>query len=223
MSSRLGAVAAHLPFAVDDYDAANDAFARWRATGHDGALRDVELWLYVYTQRYFLTRFARERGAASDLDACVERVLARVRARFDAIERTDRFASYVSVVCKNTLRNHRRDRRETVAVDEALAAHAPGTTLVADPVRDYDAALVRRQVEAAIASLPDALREITRLRVLERRPYEAVAELTGHPLATVRTYASRGTARLRGHPRLRAFFFDDLAPPLPESSAPVSS
>lgn len=199
----LDAVARHLPFAVDDYDAANAAFGRWR--DGQGDRRDVDLWAYCYIQRYFIVRFLRERGAPSDLDQCISHTVERVQRGLERIKDSGKFASYVSVACKHTLLNHRRDRRET--------AEIPERTLEADEPIVTDGLHARHVIEEVLSEAPEALREVGRLRVLEAMEYPEIAERTGRALATVRTYAWRAVMYLRENPRIRALYYSDVLPP----------
>ena len=203
---RLDAVAAALPFAIDDYAAANAAFVAWHATR--GSRRIVDMWAYCYVQRYFLTRFVRETGGSpSDLDVAVTTAYERVHRSLDSVRDPSRFAQFVSVVCKNTLLNNRSRRRGFDALDETAPAD-PET-----PAEGWDAPVVRRAVAAAIAALPEGIRETARLRFLEAMDYPAIAERTGHGVPTLRAYAAKATRRLREDPALRAFQFQDVLPP----------
>ena len=204
--SGLDAIAARIGFALDDYDAANRAFGRWRDSRADGDLEIIQMWAYGYVQRYFLSRFANERaGGASDVDAAITRAFTRIMEAVDRI--TGAFANYVSVVCKNVLLNHRRDRKQTTEVMEDTATVRE---LEADA---YDRQLVQRVVAAAFDDLPPAIGEVGRMRYLECREYADIAEITGHAIATVRTYAAKVRTRLADHPDLRDLHFSDVLPP----------
>lgn len=204
-SSGLDAIAARIGFALDDYDAANAAFRRWHASRTDRDLKTIQMWAYGYVQRYFLSRFANERtGGASDVDAAITRAFTRI---LDALDRiTGAFSNYVSVVCKNVLLNHRRDRKRTTEVIEDTATIRE---LEADA---YNRQLVRRVVVAAFDSLPPAIGTVGRMRYLEGRDYDDIAEVTGHPIDTVRTYAAKVRTRLAKHPDLRELHFTDVLP-----------
>ena len=202
---RLDALAAALPFAVDDYAAANAAFVAWREGS--GARRTVDLWAYCYVHRYVLTRFARETGGApSDADVVTTKAYERILNGLDTVRDPGRFAQFVSVVCKNTLLNNRSRRRAFDALDEALPAEAPERDAV-------DAGLVRHTLAAAIAVLPEGIRETARLRFLEGLGYDALAERIGKEVPTARAYVSKAVRRLREDPALRALHFDDVLPP----------
>lgn len=205
--TRLDAVARHLPFGIMDVEAANHAFSRWRASEADEHLREVDLWVYCFIRRYFLVRFLRERGTASDLDDCITKAFSRIRPRYKKIN-PDRFASYVAVACRHTLLNHRRGRRDLSELPETLAddERIPSAS-------DYDGQLVEAVIEGALRQLPDNVAKVGHLRLLQNVEYQEIAEQTGLPLPTVRTYASRAVAALRADPRIRALYFDDLLPP----------
>ena len=206
---RIDALARHLPFALDDYAEAGRAFARWRASGTAEDRHVVELWTYCYAHRYFSIRFSRERTAgASDVDEVIGRAYGRILRHLGDVRQPLKYAHFVSVVCKRALLNYRARRRETVEVDEATTPPTPPAE-----ANDYDRQLVRAVLAEAIEGLPPAGREVARRRILEGLGYEAIAEATGHPTPTVRTYVSKALARLRTHPTLRALYYDDVLPP----------
>ena len=203
--SGLAAVAAQVGFAIDDYEAANDAFRAWRASGTDADLKTVQLWAYAYIQRYFVARFASERyGSASDLDAAITRTFTRVLDALDRVETS--FASYVSVACKRVLLNHRRDRKQTTEVYEDTLTRRDREAGA------YDRQLERRVIERAFDTLPASIATVGRMRYLDQREYHEIAETTGHPIATVRAYAGKVRTRLATHGDLRALYFDDVLP-----------
>lgn len=210
---RLDAVAARLPFAVDDYDAANRAFARWRETRTEANRKTVDLWTYCYVQRYFLLRFARETAAtAPDLDETIATAFKRVHASYETVRDATRFSHFVSVVCVNTFRNYRRGRRAFEPLDEAT----PGAP--SEPAEAADAPIVRRAVETAIAELPGAVQEVARLRLLDRMEYTAISERVGLAVPSLRAYVSKALHRLREDPHLRALYYRDVLPPDAEPS-----
>ncbi len=206
----------HLPFAISDYEKANAVFVRWRASGDPTDKRIVDIWSYCYIQRYFLTQFRRERGTPSEKARCVSRAIGRLENALPSIQDPDKFASYVSVLCKNLLRNHRRDRRDTSEVDDRIAC--------ADPISkpsDHDSALIRYVFAQVLKEVSPSLRAVGTLRFLNYMEYAEIAEETGIALPTVHTYAHRVMVRMRGDDRVRALHFDDLLPP--DLAAPDST
>lgn len=200
-SSRLAEVSRSLPFAVNDFDAAREAFARWRRSRCPRDRQTVEVWGYCYTLWYFHAKFARERTAgASDLDDVIGRAYDRILRSLDAVRDPECFPQYVSVLCRNVLRNHRTRRRRMEEMDEHTAA------VPAVGAAEYDRVVVHRVLERAIGELPPAIREVARMRLLDRRSYPDIAQATGRPIASVRTYASKAKTRLREDPNVRALY-----------------
>lgn len=211
--------ARRLPFAVDDYAAAGEAFAAWRRSGHTADHDAVTLWAYCYVRRHLAARFAHERTSSpADFDAAMSRAFGAVLDGLGRVAEPERFPHYVSVICKRTVWRHREQRQVHVEADEGLL---PGDDDAAPA--PYASAVVRADVLAAIAALPHSLAEVARLRVVEGMDYEAIADATGRPIASVRTYAARAVARLRDDPRLRAHFYDDLLPPAPDDAPTARS
>lgn len=196
----LDEVAAYLPFHVDDVDKANEAFLRWRSTGDAHDLRTVELWTYCYTRRYFIAKFLRDSAyGPTDLDTLVGKAFTRARDNFDRVNEPERFASWVSVICKNTFLNFIRRYREQFALDESrLASDTPFHH------GEHDRMLARRAVEQAIDRLPPSLQEVARLRFLDDRPYEYISDATGRPVPSLRSYVNKAIVRLREDPALQA-------------------
>jgi RNA polymerase sigma-70 factor (ECF subfamily) len=77
-------------------------------------------------------------------------------------------------------------------VDAALAADAPPGDPEALAIRDAR----RREIDAAIAALPIALREVIVLRELEELPYRDIARIADVPIGTVMSRLSRARRQL---------------------------
>jgi RNA polymerase sigma factor (sigma-70 family) len=201
-SSRLRTVLDRLPFAVDDTDAANEAFRRWQTDDAAEAKRVVDLWTYCYVCRYFLGKSA---GGNFDSAAAPEQLITRayekVRDKRDTVRNPDRYASWVSVVCKNTFLNHTRRDRRAQSIDEEK-----GPTLRADERgRSQTVGFVQESLEAAIDRLPNYLQEPARLYFLEDRDFEEISEAVDKPVPTIRTYKHKAVQRLREDETLREY------------------
>jgi DNA-directed RNA polymerase specialized sigma24 family protein len=208
---RLGDVAAHLPFPLEDYDAVNRTFCRWAERRGDGDLETLEVWLYCYVQRYVLVRFLRMPYAgAGEADRVIGDVFTRLRAQFDRVADPSRFTHFVSVACRNAFRNGLRRLYQRDGLD-ADALPADGTEPALD---EPDRALIRHTVARAIDGLPGHVGHIARMRLLEGHSYRFIAGATGHPLPTVRAYVSKAVSRLRRDAGVRALgALFDYAPP----------
>lgn len=196
-------LAEQLPFGLDASAEVGEVFQRWYA-GEPGAKQakdTVDIWTYCYVRRYFLYKLAgHQSSAASDLDELVDKTFKKVEKGQEQVRQPKQYPHWVSVVCKNTYRNYlRRTLPPTVSVHEEDSPVLSSQ----DEVRQ-EFGLARAVVERAIARLPAYLQQVTRLRLLEARPYPDISEMTDIPIATVRTYAGRGRKRLAEDPEVLA-------------------
>jgi RNA polymerase sigma factor (sigma-70 family) len=197
-------VAAALPFHVDDYEHANEAFMRWRAVGDPQARQIVELWVFCYTRRYFIAKFCGDSGFnPADFERPVGDAFRRVMERLDEVQDPDRFVNYVSVVCRSVYVNFRRRMGRSRRVHLPPEAIPEPVSPSADPFDEYDRLLLRQAIERAIERLPDSLRTIAQLRLLRGRSYEEIEDETGHSLPTLRSYFSKALQKLRDDEALR--------------------
>jgi RNA polymerase sigma factor (sigma-70 family) len=207
LSRSLDEVAAHLPFAVDDYRRANEAFMRWRQSGEEEDLKVVDLWVYCYTRRYFLAKFIRDLDRPDvSLDEPVGEAFQRVRNSLDRVEQPDRFANYVSVICKRAYFSFRARHAQVALVDLDRAPELASPS-DADSAMEGENDVVKR-VEAILEQLPEFLREVTRLRPIEEMSYEEMEEETGRSPSVLRSYVHKAILRLREDPALQRLLQD---------------
>jgi RNA polymerase sigma factor (sigma-70 family) len=200
-SSQLRTVTDRLPFPIDDTDAANQAFRQWRANPTPDTERVVEMWTYCYVCRYFLAKAAGDafdRAAAPD--ELITRTYEKVRDNIDSVRDADQFASWVSVVCKNTFLNYTRRNRTAKSINDA---HGP--VLKADAPEGAEMRFVEELLGQAIERLPEYLREPARLYFLEDRTFEEISDAIGKPVPTVRTYKHKAVKKLREDNALREY------------------
>lgn len=201
----LRALAADLPFHLDDIDAVNATFVRWRAEGAADDARTVAVWTYCYVQRYFYVKFAGHPDAIP-VDRLIDRALRSAFRSQARIRRPERYAHWVSTICKRTFLNYLRVDRIHVALSEDLPPSAGPSA-----PRHYDTALLRRSLGAAISTLPDFLRDIARMRLIEERSYAEIHELTGKPLPTLRAYTNKALRQLRSNATLQTLYVEMAA------------
>lgn len=201
-SSHLRTVLDQLPFAVEDSDAANAAFRRWKENEDPEAKRLVDLWTYCYVCRYFL---AKSSGNTFDSAAApselITRAYEKVQEKREGVRDPSRYASWVSVVCKNTFLNHTRYDRTEESINKER-----GPTLQANepkPTAEYG--FVREALQDAIERLPDYLQEPARLYFLEDLEFEEISDAIGKAVPTVRTYKHKALQKLREDETLREF------------------
>ncbi len=201
-SSELRTVIDRLPFSVDDTDAANDTFRRWMEENAPKAKRLVDLWTYCYVCRYFLSKSTQGTfNNPSDADELITTAYRKVQNNRESVRNPGRYASWVSVVCKNTLLNYARRNQfsEPIEAEEGPTLTADHEHLVAE------IGFVREAFAEAIEQLPRYLQEPARLYFLEDRGFEEISEAVGKPVATVRTYKHKAMKHLRADDRLQEY------------------
>ena len=203
----LAAIAARLPFHLNETDKVNAAFRRWRRYDDDQAKYHVDLWTYCFIRRYFLVKFTRDHlyNNAADMEALIEQAHARVQQRQAMVSETARYASWVSVVCKHAFLNYLRTLQVVVSIDQDAGLQLPGEPIAAL----HDAGMVYEGLRRAIERLPGYLREVAHLRFARGISYHAIEQFTGKPLPTVRSYVYKAALKLRADPLFRAYLGKD--------------
>ena len=140
-----------------------------------------------------LRRYARAlTHDASRADDLVQSCLLRAIAKQHLWQAgTDLRAWLFTILHNQNINDVRRSMREGAAVpveDVASVLSAPS---------NVEASLQLRDLDRAIASLPEQQRQVILLVGLEQMPYEEVAKILGIPVGTVRSRLSRGRDSLR--------------------------
>jgi len=202
LTRTLRSIADELPFHLDDMDEANVTFARWYQHRTDEDRRLVEIWTYCYVYRYFLIKFATSaRRDDGTLDQLVGRAFRDMQRNLDQVREPQRFTHWVSRVCRNTFVNYLRAGRTYISLDDDTITLRAGTPR-ADQA--YDLMHIYQVAVRAIEDLPDYLRGIARMRLLEECSYDEIQAVTEHPVPTLRSYVNKAVRRLRAHPALCA-------------------
>jgi RNA polymerase sigma factor (sigma-70 family) len=198
----LEALVARLPFHLDDTGSINTCYARWFDSPSKRDRLTIDLWTYCFIRRYFLIKFVQESTVGpADFEELVDRTFRKVEQSAGQIKRPERYASWVSVVCKNTFLNYLRDFRRAVSLD---ADRSP--QLVAETPQPFsDVGIVRQAVQEAIGRLPDYLQECVRLRFIEGLSYAEINDRTGYPLPRIRSYINKAMKRFREDSLLIAY------------------
>lgn len=201
-SVHLRTVIDRLSFSVDDTEAANEAFRRWKVRNTDEAERTVDMWTYCYVCRYFLSKAAGEafdRAAAPD--ELITRTYEKIRDNRDNVREPGQYAHWVSVVCKNTFLNYTRRLHRADSINGER-----GPTLRAENKDSVDTlGFVRETFEEAIDRLPDYLQQTARLYFLEDQDFEEISETIEKAVPTVRTYKHKAIQKLREDDTLQEY------------------
>jgi RNA polymerase sigma factor (sigma-70 family) len=149
-------------------------------------------WAGPLRRWLLVARFARP----EDADDLVQAAFLRVWRAAGTYEVRARFSTFLFQVAENHLRNERDlrwNRSRPASLDApggagddspSLAESLPGDD--ACPGRDAAEREEHARLRAAVARLPDHLREVVVLGAVEGRPYADVAATLGIPVGTVK-------------------------------------
>src|SRR5919106_2993473 len=139
--------------------------------------------------RRYARALTRDMSRADDLvQSCLTRAVAKQHLWQPG---TDLRAWLFTILHNQHVNDVRRSVREGVNI--AVEEMAPVLTVHSNAI----AALELRDLEAAIAKLPQEQRQVILLVGLEGMRYEEVAVVLGVPIGTVRSRLSRGRSALR--------------------------
>lgn len=159
----------------------------------DGELELFELLVRRYNQRLFRTARSVV-GNDEDAEDALQLTYLRAWRNLGSFEARARFSTWLTRIALRTaveLRDRRTRHRDVEASVGAEAARDDEETTLPDS--HAEAGELRRRLEAAIDRLPEALRTVFVLRVLEELPTAAVAELlsVSAELVKVRLFRAR--------------------------------
>jgi RNA polymerase sigma-70 factor (ECF subfamily) len=147
-----------------------------------------QLAIHVARRQYHL--------GVEDAEDLAQLVQIRVSARLPQLRRPGAFPLWVRRIIHHVAIDLLRQRRSPLSLDDSW--EAVGMLAVdAESAELYDRALVRADLERALARLPPRYREPIRLHLVDGVPQGLIARLLGRPRSTVATQIERGLARLR--------------------------
>jgi len=155
-----------------------------------------DAWLPVVLR--WCARLGGPRVAAEDAAHDVMIVLLR---RFDAIEKPERFPSWLFGVTRRVLRKHRGRAWILRWAGSELPDVRDGRQ---DPERDLEDSELAASVRSILAELPERQREVLVLCDLEERTAPEVSQLLGVPLGTVASRLRLARARFEALARARS-------------------
>jgi RNA polymerase sigma-70 factor (ECF subfamily) len=188
-----------------------------------GETRAYELLLRRYKLElyHFLMRFVHNRATADDL---FQETFLQVYTSIETFDTSRRFKPWLFTIAANKARDLLRKSSRTQAIRLSTPLDSQdqqGRSLIdlmeADlplPEENLTSDETKAQVAAAIADLPEHLREVLLLAYFHQFPYKDIADMLGVPLGTVKsrlhaavaTFADRWK-QLHGDPA------DEDAPP----------
>lgn len=186
-----------LPFGIDDIPKVNAQYKSWHESKTPQDKIYIDLWIYCYIRRYFITKQLQNAYFdANDIEELIGQAYHKIQILLPSITQPDRFASWVSVVCRNFFITYTRKRRQLFATEEALYDYQDRA------VTAFDELLVYEVLDLAIQRLPEYLQETARLKFREDLTYEEMAARTGHSMQTLRAYIHKIIIRFKSDPEI---------------------
>jgi RNA polymerase sigma factor (sigma-70 family) len=199
-SSSLQRLLDQLPFPYDDFEAVNEAFTAWCESPTRERREVIDLWAYAYVRVYFTRkRTADKIGSAADATEAITQAFSRVLENLHTVDHPDRFAGWVSVICKNTFLNLTRStppRRSIEGNNLEVVVSAPDDSAL-------DSVLVADVVRRAISRLPNYLQETAHRYLIEGQSFERISDEIEKPVGTVRVYKQRAIKTLCEDPAIQ--------------------
>jgi len=145
---------------------------------------------------HFITRKTGDSDRAQDL---VQEAFIRVTRHLHRFDTSKKFSTWVYTIASNLSKNELRNRsRSPLVLFQKLTSnwdddHRPlqFEDLTMQPDDLYRKRFLRRLVEDTVEGLPEHHRLVFRLRELEGKSYEEIAEITGVNLGTVKSRLHR--------------------------------
>ena len=145
---------------------------------------------------HFITRKTGDSDRAQDL---VQEAFIRVTRHLHRFDTSKKFSTWIYTIASNLSKNELRNRsRSPLVLFQKLTSnwdddHRPlqFEDLTMQPDDLYRKRYLRRLVEDTVEQLPEHHRLVFRLRELEGKSYEEIAEITGVNLGTVKSRLHR--------------------------------
>jgi RNA polymerase sigma-70 factor (ECF subfamily) len=117
-----------------------------------------------------------------------------------------KFSSWIFKIAHNATLDHmRRKRPDTVPLEAGAEEDAPGVghrlpdESLVSPQIEAESSELAQAMEDAISRLRPEYREVVTLRFQEGMAYQEIADITGLPMGTVKTYIFRARKELAAH------------------------
>ena len=142
----------------------------------------------AYTLARYLTR------DVTDAEDAVQEAILRAVRYFHTLRSDGEARTWLLAIVRRECYGGRRKHIDAVAFDDTpeLQLVDPGAL----PDQVVERGMMGDRIRAAVAALPEALREVVILREIQQFSYEEIATITEVPAGTVMSRLSRARARL---------------------------
>ena len=128
---------------------------------------------------------------AEDADDLVQETFVRAWQALPGFDDTRAFAPWLVTIAVNRAKTKLSRARPAEEIDETVVWRGPS------PEEDAERAILARDVNAAVAALPEEQRIVLHLRAVEDLSYREIADALGIPVGTVMSRLSRAREVLR--------------------------
>jgi RNA polymerase sigma-70 factor (ECF subfamily) len=173
--------------ALEDLD--ESLLVRRASAGHRSAFAEL-VRRHQGKVRGLLLRLCSDRTLADDL---AQEVFIRAYRGLVGFEGRSSFATWIYRITYNVYLNHKTRGRTFAALPRDYESDAPAPDDAMSPRRSD----LRRDLSAAVATLPERYRAVVVLYYLEELSYPEIAEILEVPLGTVKTHLHRAKRLLR--------------------------
>ncbi len=145
-----------------------------------------------------------------DAQDCLLEAMLRIYRAISSFKGQSSFSTWVYRITMNTCLDElrRRKMRRTTSLDGLLDSGWSPAEELETPENNAIRSEQRRQIDRAIASLPDDMRSAIVLRDIQGFSYEEIAEILNANVGTIKSRISRGREKLRETLSLHAELFD---------------
>ena len=146
----------------------------------------------------FIYRFVNDLDLAEDL---VQDTLLKLYTHKDSYQEIAKFSTWLYTIAANLARTElrKKKRRKTFSVTE-LSREDREFIIVSsdvDPSEDLSSQDFERNIQLALAELPDDFKTIIILRDIQELSYDEISKIVKVPLGTVKSRINRGRVKLQ--------------------------
>ena len=146
----------------------------------------------------FIYRFVNDLDLAEDL---VQDTLLKLYTHKDSYQEIAKFSTWLYTIAANLARTElrKKKRRKTFSVTE-LSREDREFIIVSsdvDPSEDLSSQNFERNIQLALAELPDDFKTIIILRDIQELSYDEISKIVNVPLGTVKSRINRGRVKLQ--------------------------
>ena len=181
-------IARQLPFAIDDMEAANALYLAWFKGQNAKDEQLLKAWAYCYVFKYFTQKYLTTGLLYEDRDLLVGDAYVLIWKKHDDVNEVDKFANWVSKVCKNLFRSYLRNKRNRMRLLDFYRAKQVERT-VSDSDYELDHVAIHRILVTAILKLPEHFGKPLLDKYVYGKTYDQIAAERNLSPQTVRSYA----------------------------------